>query len=70
MASGQSNRCPARHRLFREGEEMAIQCQGIMDHERAHWFQEDHYTLPLETDGSQFRRSQRLIRSSGGLLCP
>jgi PleD family two-component response regulator len=45
MKTNDPDRCPAGHDLDRHGRHAVVQCQGSINHEGKHFFEEDHYAM-------------------------
>ena len=45
MQTNDPDRCPAGHDLDRHGRHAVVQCQGSINHDGKHFFEEDHYAM-------------------------
>jgi CheY-like chemotaxis protein len=45
MKTNDPDRCPAGHDLDRDGHHTVVQCQGSINHDGKHCFEEDHYLI-------------------------
>ena len=45
MNTNDPDRCPAGYDLSQNGQHVVIQCQGSINHDGQHFFNEDHYTF-------------------------
>jgi len=55
MKTNDPDRCPAGHDLHRHGAQVVVQCQGSINHDGKHFFEEDHYSVRWHDDMVRLR---------------